>query len=116
MGKELIEFSQYEEIENRLDIRFGVIVDVTEVPKSSKLLKLIVDFGNEQRTVVTNIKSQLTDWASLRDTGSFFVMNLKPVKMMGIESEAMILPMIKPDGEFRFLIANDVNLRGSKLM
>lgn len=105
--KELIEFSEFLEIEKRLEIKIGKITNVEDVPKSNKLIKLTVDFGTEIRTVVTNIKPLLTPQdettaanlrgslgmsMSLLDKKLPFITNLKPVTMMGIESTAMIMP------------------------
>ena len=113
--KELIEFSEFLEIQKKLEIKVGQIVNVEDVPKSNKLIKLTVDFGTETRTVVTNIKPLLNSedsqvQANLRGTLGMavsmdglghrallnkkmsFITNLKPVTMMGIESTAMIMP------------------------
>jgi methionyl-tRNA synthetase len=113
--KELIEFSEFLEIQNKLEIKVGQIINVEDVPKSNKLIKLTVDFGNETRIVVTNIKPLLNSedsqiQANLRGTLGMavsmddkghhsllnkklsFITNLKPVTMMGIESTAMIMP------------------------
>lgn len=95
--KENIEFSEFLEIEKKLEIKVGTVALVEEVPKSEKLLKMTVKFGETDiRTVVTNIKPLLTNsWSeprALEGHSFLFVTNLKPVKMMGIESTAMILP------------------------
>ncbi len=105
--KELIEFSEFLEISNKLEIKVGKITGVEDVPKSSKLIKLTVDFGTETRTVVTNIKPLINTEdesiasgirtglgmsRSLVDKSFAFITNLKPVTMMGIESTAMIMP------------------------
>lgn len=113
--KELIEFSEFLEIQKKLEIKVGQIVNVEDIPKSNKLIKLTVDFGTETRTVVTNIKPLLNSedsqvQANFRGTLGMavsmdglghrallnkkmsFITNLKPVTMMGIESTAMIMP------------------------
>ena len=105
--KNQIEFAEFLEIEKKLEIKIGKVTAVEDVPKSNKLIKLTVDFGNETRTVVTNIKPLLnpsdeTVAANLRtslgmamsivDKKFAFITNLKPVTMMGIESTAMIMP------------------------
>ena len=105
--KDLIEFSEFLEIQNKLEIKVGQIINVEDVLKSNKLIKLTVDFGNETRIVVTNIKPLLNSedsgvQANLRGTLGIaislidkkmaFITNLKPVTMMGIESTAMIMP------------------------
>lgn len=91
--KEKIGFKEFLEIESKLEIKIGRVVEVNEVPKSDKLLRLSVDFGPDDiRTVVTNIKPYLVHPGILLDNNLAFVTNLEPVKMMGIESTAMILP------------------------
>lgn len=90
--KNLIEFSEFLEIEKKLEIKIGKVTNVEDVPKSNKLIKLTVNFGTETRTVVTNIKPLLSDPQSLVSMIFPFITNLKPVTMMGIESTAMIMP------------------------
>jgi len=94
--KELIEFTEFLEIQKKLEIKTGTILHVEEVPKSNKLIQLAVDFGEENpRTVVTNIKPLLISSLNTFDiTGHkmLFITNLKPVTIMGIESTAMIMP------------------------
>lgn len=89
--KEKIEFSEFLEIEKKLEIMVGTITLVEEVPKS-KLLKLSVKFGEDTRIVATNIKEHLIDPKSLEGKEFLFITNLKPATMKGIESTAMILP------------------------
>lgn len=96
--KEQISFEEFLELENKLEIKTGCITLVEEVEKSKKLLKLTVDFGEEDiRTVVTNIKPKLDDFMGLQGITTFFITNLKPVSIMGIESRAMILPQSNND-------------------
>ena len=93
--KDRIEFSEFLDISSKLEIKPGTITSVTDVPKSDKLIKLEVDFGEDTlRTVVTNIKPTLGENYVDMLTGKtvLFVTNLKPVKMMGVESTAMIMP------------------------
>ena len=93
--KDKIEFSEFLDISSKLEIKPGTIKTVTDVPKSEKLIKLEVDFGEDTpRVVVTNIKPTLGEnyVDMLRGKTLLFVTNLKPVKMMGIESTAMIMP------------------------
>lgn len=111
-NKEQIDFAQFLEIEKKLEIKYGRIIESEEVPKSDKLLKLKVYFSEDDiRTVVTNIKPQLSHPQYLTGQGSFFITNLKPSKMMGIESQAMILPQQYGDS---FLWSN--SLTGAKLL
>jgi methionyl-tRNA synthetase len=98
--KDLIEFSEFLEIEKKLEIKVGKITIVEEVPKSTKLLKMMVDFGTETRQVVTNIKPKLSfECSELVGMQFAFITNLKPVSIMGIESTAMIMPGDMIDGQ-----------------
>lgn len=91
--KELIEFDTFLEVSNKLDIRIGQIVSVERVPKSTKMLKMSVIFGEEEKdekTVMTNIGGKFSEDDLLGLTFPFIV-NLVPSKIMGVMSEAMIL-------------------------
>lgn len=113
--KDKIEFKDFLEIESKLEIKVGRVVSVEDVPKSSKLIKLEVDFGDEIRTCVTNIKQHLNlnqlDHP-LVDMSFLFITNLKPVTMMGIESTAMIMPGEVESGNLATIRANS----GTKIL
>lgn len=94
--KKPIEFDEFLLLEKRLDVRVGFVLSAEEVPKSSKLIKMEVTFGGDEepRTIVTNIKPQLGEYWNEKLVGHQFqfLMNLKPTKIMGIESSGMIIP------------------------
>jgi tRNA-binding protein len=96
--KSKIEFKDFLDIESKLEISIGTVTEVEDVPKSDKLVKLTVYFTEKDiRTVVTNIKPILASngldvKTELKGYEFLFITNLNPVKMMGIESTAMILP------------------------
>jgi len=73
----------------KLDLRIGVIMTAEEIPGSKKLLKLTVDMG-EERTVVAGIKEHYRK-ETLPGMQVLMVANLEPVKLMGIESQGMLL-------------------------
>ncbi len=75
----------------RLDLRVGQIVSWMPVQKSKKLLKLEVDLGFEKRTIVSGIALDIEDKESLIGKKVIVVANLKPAKLMGIESQGMLL-------------------------
>jgi methionyl-tRNA synthetase len=80
-----------------LDLRVGVVLSAERVPKSDKLLKLVIDIGIEQRQVVAGIGNAY-DPAELIGTQVVFVANLKPAKLFGIESQGMVLAASEADG------------------
>jgi methionyl-tRNA synthetase len=75
------------------------------VPKSSRLLKLLVDVGSEQRTIVAGIAEAYEPEALVGRTVAI-VFNLKPAKLMGIESNGMVLAA-SPEGGKPILITFD---------
>jgi len=90
--KNKITFNEFLEIEKKLEIRIGTVTEAIRVPKSDKLLQLTVSFGEKIGTkiCVTNL-GQHDEPSEFLDCTMPFVMNLEPSKMMGIESEVMIM-------------------------
>lgn len=84
----------------RLDLRVGTILEAEEIPKSNKLLRLVVDVG-EKRQVVAGIKTKFR-LEELIGKQVVIVCNLKPTKLMGVESRGMLLAAV--DGERLSLI------------
>jgi len=98
-----IEFPQFLEIADKLEITLGRITEVERVPKSDKLLKMSVLLGGDEPvTVLTNIGGDVKIPNYLVGRQFYFVTNLKPAKIMGIESRAMILVPTKQNGEMDF--------------
>lgn len=75
---------------SKIDIRVGTIINVEEVEKSEKLVRLTVDFGEFTRNILSGIKKEIDDVYSLKGKQTLFVVNLEPRKMMGEESEGML--------------------------
>ena len=73
-----------------VELRTAQIVECEKVPKAKKLLKLKVDLGYEQRTVVSGI-AKFYEPAALIGKKIALVANLKPAVLCGIESNGMIL-------------------------
>jgi methionyl-tRNA synthetase len=74
----------------KVDLRVGKIVSVERVEKSEKLVKLKVDIGTETRQVVAGIGKSYTP-EDLMGKTIVIVINLKPAKLMGVESQGMLL-------------------------
>jgi len=79
----------YEHFE-ALDIRIGEIKEASSVKGSNKLLKLMVDIGGETRQVVAGIAGSYQP-EKLVGTQVVVLVNLKPARLFGIESQAMLL-------------------------
>jgi methionyl-tRNA synthetase len=75
---------------DQLDLRVARIKAAKPVPKSKKLLELTVDLGTEERTIVSGIASGYQP-EQLIGRSVVIVANLRPAKLMGIESQGMLL-------------------------
>lgn len=75
----------------KLTIRIGTITNVEVVPDADKLLRLEVDFGDEQRQIVSGIREFVADPADLVGTQAPFITNLAARTIRGLESQGMIL-------------------------
>ena len=74
----------------KVELRVATVKAAEEIPKSSKLVKLTVDLGDHQRTIVAGIrKSYAPDQLVGRQV--VIVANLQPAKLMGVESQGMVL-------------------------
>ena len=80
----------------KVELRTARIVEAERVPKSKKLIKMRVDVGSEQRTIVAGIAEAYEAEALVGKT-VVIVANLKPATLMGIESNGMVLAA-SPDG------------------
>ncbi len=93
---------------SKLDIRVGEILSAEAVPKSDKLLKVTVDIGLENRSILAGIAQHVSP-DELPGKKVSVVANLKPRKMMGMLSEGMILMAETPDGKLKFLSSDADN-------
>ena len=88
---------------NKMDIRTGTILEAERVPKTDKLLKLKIDTGIDQRTVVSGIAEYYKPEEVIGQQVSILI-NLAPRKIKGIESQGMILMAANSKGELSFII------------
>ncbi len=87
----------------KMDIRIGTILEAEKVKKSKKLLKLKVDTGIDQRTIVSGIGQYFEPEKIIGQQVSVLV-NLAPRPIMGIESQGMILMAEDSDGSLTFVL------------
>ncbi|MEM1888895.1 MAG: methionine--tRNA ligase subunit beta [Pyrobaculum sp.] len=74
----------------RLDLRVGKVVEAARIEESKKLIRLVVDLGSEKRQLVAG----LAEYYRPEDlVGKYVVVvaNLQPKKLMGVESQGMVL-------------------------
>jgi tRNA-binding protein len=74
----------------RVDIRVGTIEHVDDVPNSDKLVRLTVNFGDHNRTILAGIKKERGNPKEIEGRQALFVVNLPPRKMAGLVSEGML--------------------------
>jgi len=92
--KPLIPHSLLEQI----DVRVGTIANVEEVPKSRKLVRLRVDFGDHTRVILAGLKQERPDLSVLVGKQALFVVNLEPKPLAGEMSEGMLFNLGYADG------------------
>ncbi len=96
--KELIQYDDFA----KMDIRIGRILAAEPIPKANKLLKLTVDLGFEQRTIVSGIAEHFSPSEIVGNTVTVLC-NLAPRMLRGVESNGMILMAEDTDGKLKFL-------------
>ncbi|MCG8411692.1 MAG: methionine--tRNA ligase [Bacteroidales bacterium] len=109
-AKENISFDDF----MKMDIRIGTILEAERVPKTDKLLKLKIDTGIDQRTVVSGIAVDHKPEDIIGKQVSILV-NLEPRKIRGIESQGMILMAQDASGKLNFAIPSDKTSNGSQI-
>ena len=96
----------------KLDIRIATIIEAEKVAKTKKLLKLKVDTGFDQRTVVSGI-AEFYSPEEIIGKQVCLLANLAPRAIKGIESQGMILMAESPDGTLSFVLPNAAVSNGS---
>ncbi|HVV38753.1 MAG TPA: methionine--tRNA ligase [Candidatus Paceibacterota bacterium] len=96
----------------KVEIRIGEIVSAEKIEGSDKLLKLKVNFGIEERQVLSGISAYFPNPQDLVGKKCPFVTNLAPRMMMGLESQAMILAT-GGDGETPFALFETAGAPGA---
>ena len=89
----------------KVDLRAAKVLAAEKVPNSRKLVKMTIDAGSEQRTLVAGIADAYEPEALVGRT-IVVVFNLKPAKLMGIESNGMVLAA-SPEGGQPTLVGFD---------
>jgi len=98
----------------KLDLRVGTILSAEPVPKSNKLLKFLVDLGTEKRTILSGIAKHYSPTEMLGKQVQV-IANLPARKMMGIESQGMILMAENETGELSLMQPDKTMINGSTI-
>ena len=97
-AKENISFDEFA----KMDLRIGTVIAAEKVPKTKKLLKLTVDTGLDQRTIVSGIAEHFTP-EELIGQQVQVLLNLAPRELKGIVSEGMLLLAENADGSLALM-------------
>ncbi len=106
--KETISYEEFA----KMDIRIGTILEAERVPKTQKLMKLLIDTGIDKRTVVSGIAEHFTPEQIIGKQVTLLA-NLEPRKIKGIESKGMILMAEDADGKLKLLHPHESTGNGS---
>ena len=98
----------------KMDIRTATILEAEKVPKTDKLLKLKVDTGIDQRTVVSGIAEYYKP-EDIIGRQVCILVNLAPRKLRGIMSQGMILMASEPDGKLTFVSPLQAVMNGAEV-
>ena len=82
----------------KIDVRVGTIETVEDVEGAEALVKLLVNFGDTRRTVVAGLRKERADPREIEGRQALFVVNLKPRRIRGVLSEAMLFDLGYADG------------------
>ncbi|MCX6273966.1 MAG: methionine--tRNA ligase [Bacteroidetes bacterium] len=96
----------------KMDLRIATILEAERVPKTDKLLKLKIDLGFEQRTIVSGI-AHCFEPEKIIGQQVTIIANLAPRKIKGIESKGMILMAEDADGKLKFVMPSEKINNGS---
>lgn len=99
---------------SKIDIRVGTIIECVAVEKSEKLLKLMVDIGEDKPRQILSGIAQYYSPQSLISKQVCLIVNLKPAKLMGQISEGMILASEDENG-LSLLGVDKMQTNGSKI-
>ena len=98
----------------RMDLRSGTILEAEKVPKTKKLIKMRIDLGFEQRTIVSGI-AEYFEPGILPGKKVTVLANLAPRNIKGIESKGMILLSENADGSLHFVEPSQKAENGSEI-
>jgi tRNA-binding protein len=82
----------------KIDIRIGTILSVTDIPGSDKLVEMQVSFGDHQRAIVAGLKRERSNPREVEGKQALFVVNLEPRNLRGVVSEGMLFDIGYADG------------------
>jgi len=94
---------------SKIQLKTAKILEAERIKKSKKLIKLIIDLGDDRRQIVAGIGEHYSPEELIGKT-IVVVANLEPAKLMGIESEGMLLAASTDDGSKLTLITTSADI------
>lgn len=107
--KDIINFEEFEKI----DLRIGRIIEAERMEGSDKIIRTLIDLGEEKRQVLAGIGKYYAP-EDLINKDVVVVVNLLPRKIMNLESQGMILA-VKDEENLSFLTTDKKIKNGSKI-
>jgi methionyl-tRNA synthetase len=106
---ELLDISEFK----KLDLRVAHVKSATTVPGATKLLKLFIDIGGEERQIVAGVAEHYTP-EELTGKNIIVITNLKPARIRGVDSNGMLLAA-SDGGKVILLVPDKPAAPGSKI-
>jgi len=97
----------------KLDLRVAKIISIEKIPKKTRIVKGLIDLGNETRDVIIG-GAEFYKPEELVDKLVIVIANLKPKKLSGIESNTMLLAADVDNKPYWLTVTEDIPL-GSKI-
>lgn len=105
-----------------MDIRFGTIKEVKEVPETDKLLCFQIDFGEvdeegnrKLRQIVSGLHEYYPDYENLVGKQLLYIVNLEPRKIKGFESNGMLMAVDGEGGRPVFIVPETAVEAGARI-
>ncbi|MBG0781806.1 MAG: methionine--tRNA ligase [Bacteroidales bacterium] len=108
--KAVIQFDDF----TKMDLRVGTILEAEVVPKTKKLLKLLIDTGIDKRTVVSGI-AEYYQPENIIGQQVVMLVNLEARKIRGIESQGMIMMAENAEGKLCFVAPSEGFMNGAEV-
>ena len=110
-AKENVSFEEF----GKMDLRVGTIIAAEKVAKTKKLLKLTIDTGLDQRTIVSGIAEAFIPEALIGQQ-AMVLLNLAPREIKGIQSQGMLLLAENADGSLALMQPGAAVRNGSSIL
>jgi methionyl-tRNA synthetase len=98
----------------KTQLKVAEVIEAERIPKSDKLLKLKVKLDNEERQIIAGIAKHYSP-EDIKGKKVVIVANLKPVKLMGLESQGMVLAIENEEGKLQVLSVDNSVKNGTRV-